>query len=74
MVDAINQIGHVMGLATVAESVESEAIMAKLRELGVTYAQGVGVGSPQRMYEVLGMTEARWEAVRAAVRGDMNGG
>ncbi|MEK6551221.1 MAG: EAL domain-containing protein, partial [Pseudomonadota bacterium] len=27
MVDAINQIGHVMGLATVAESVESEAIL-----------------------------------------------
>jgi len=68
MVDAINQIGHIMGLATVAESVESTAILEIVREIGVTYAQGRGVGSPQRMFEVLGLTETHWERVRASAR------
>jgi diguanylate cyclase (GGDEF)-like protein/PAS domain S-box-containing protein len=53
MVDAINQIGHVMGLLTVAESVESNAILARLRELGVDYAQGYGVHVPIPLADVL---------------------
>ncbi len=46
MVDAINNIGHVMGLQTIAEFVENERILIKLREIGVDYAQGYGVGYP----------------------------
>ena len=53
MVDAINQIGHVMGLLTIAESVENSAILARLRELGVDYAQGFGVHVPMPLAEVL---------------------
>lgn len=53
MVDAINQIGHVMGLLTIAESVENSAILARLRELGVDYAQGFGVHVPAPLAEVL---------------------
>ncbi|MFM9434398.1 diguanylate cyclase (GGDEF)-like protein/PAS domain S-box-containing protein [Janthinobacterium sp. CG_23.3] len=44
MVKAINEVGHVMGLKTVAEYVEDEATLEVVRELGVDYAQGYAVG------------------------------
>ena len=44
MVKAINEVGHVMGLKTVAEYVEDAATLAVIRELGVDYAQGYAVG------------------------------
>ncbi|MEG0886688.1 MAG: EAL domain-containing protein [Janthinobacterium sp.] len=44
MVKAINEVGHVMGLKTVAEYVENDATLAIIRELGVDYAQGYAVG------------------------------
>ena len=47
MVQAINQVGHVMGLTTVAEFVESQAILDRLRVIGVDYAQGFGIARPQ---------------------------
>ena len=46
MVEAINNVGHVMGLKTIAEFVENEAILAKVREIGVDFAQGHFVGVP----------------------------
>lgn len=46
MVKSINEIGHFMGKKTVAEYVENKQILAKLREIGVDYAQGFGVGEP----------------------------
>lgn len=45
MVKAINEVGHVMGLKTVAEYVEDDATLAVIRELGIDYAQGYAVGS-----------------------------
>lgn len=45
MVKAINEVGHVMGLQTVAEYVEDAATLAVIRDLGVDYAQGYAVGS-----------------------------
>ncbi|HJW81920.1 MAG TPA: EAL domain-containing protein [Acidiferrobacterales bacterium] len=53
MVDAINQIGHVMGLTTIAESVENDAILQKLRKLGVDYAQGYGISEPVPLAQLL---------------------
>lgn len=47
MVDAINRIGHVMGLQTVAEFVENQAILDKLAELGVDFAQGYALHRPE---------------------------
>jgi EAL domain-containing protein (putative c-di-GMP-specific phosphodiesterase class I) len=47
MVEAINRIGQVMGIKTIAEYAESECIIDKLREMGVDYAQGYGVQAPQ---------------------------
>ena len=40
MVEAINQVGHVMGIRTIAEFVENDEILQHLREIGVDYAQG----------------------------------
>ncbi|KQQ30961.1 diguanylate cyclase [Duganella sp. Leaf126] len=47
MVRAINEVGHVMGLRTVAEYVENAATLAVVRELGLDYAQGYAVGTLQ---------------------------
>lgn len=44
MVKAINEVGHVMGIRTVAEYVEDDAILAQVRAIGVDYAQGYAVG------------------------------
>ena len=46
MVEAINQLGHVMGIGTIAECVESEEVVNHLRKLGVDFAQGYAMGSP----------------------------
>lgn len=51
MVKAINQIGHVMGIRTIAEFVESPAILDALRRIGVDYAQGFHVSEPRSMDE-----------------------
>jgi EAL domain-containing protein (putative c-di-GMP-specific phosphodiesterase class I) len=46
-VEAINQIGHVMGIQTIAECVENDAILEKIKALGVDYAQGYGIAKPR---------------------------
>jgi diguanylate cyclase (GGDEF)-like protein/PAS domain S-box-containing protein len=46
MVEAINHIGHTMGLRTIAEFVENDEILARLAELKVDFAQGYGIGKP----------------------------
>ncbi len=43
MVSAINKIGHDLGLKTIAEYAENDAILTRLEEIGVDYAQGYGV-------------------------------
>ncbi len=49
MVDAINRVGHVMGIKTIAEFVKDDAILTKLRELGVDFAQGFHIAMPEPM-------------------------
>ena len=68
MVDAINQIGHVMGITTVAESVEKAPILNKLREMGVDYAQGRGIDTPKPLHQILQLPEQEWDAVRVRAR------
>ncbi|MBI5329199.1 MAG: EAL domain-containing protein [Betaproteobacteria bacterium] len=46
MVASINHLGHVMGLATIAEFVENEDIRQRLQELGINYAQGYAIAAP----------------------------
>ncbi|NWG39034.1 MAG: EAL domain-containing protein [Hydrogenophilaceae bacterium] len=47
MVEAIHRIGQQVGLKTVAEYVESEAVMACLRKIGVDFAQGSYLHRPE---------------------------
>lgn len=46
LVQAINQIGHTLGLETIAEYVENDHTTALLGEIGVDYAQGYGIERP----------------------------
>lgn len=50
MVEAITQVGHAMGIKTVAERVESAEVLACLAEIGVEYAQGEYIASPQSVH------------------------
>lgn len=52
MVEAINNIGHLMGLKTVAEFVESQDVVDKLKTLGVDYAQGYHFGQPMPLSDI----------------------
>jgi EAL domain-containing protein (putative c-di-GMP-specific phosphodiesterase class I) len=53
MVKSINEIGHIMGMKTIAEFVENDEIKGMLREIGVNYAQGYGIGKPRQFQGVL---------------------
>jgi diguanylate cyclase (GGDEF)-like protein/PAS domain S-box-containing protein len=46
IVEAINRIAHVMGIGTVAEYVENNDILLKLKQMGIDYAQGYGIARP----------------------------
>lgn len=53
MVKAINEIGHVMQLETIAEFVENDEILQKLAEIGVDFVQGYGIGKPAPIDDIL---------------------
>ncbi len=55
MVEAINRVGHVMSLQTVAEGVESEASVRKLRKIGVDYAQGYALAGVVAIEDLAGV-------------------
>ena len=59
MVKSINDIGHVMGMKTIAEFVENGAIRRMLRDLRVDYAQGYDIGRPLPFEEILDLQETR---------------
>jgi diguanylate cyclase (GGDEF)-like protein len=54
VVKSINDVAHVMGKLTIAEFVHSEAVLEKLKELGVDYAQGYWLGRPRSLGEDTG--------------------
>jgi EAL domain-containing protein (putative c-di-GMP-specific phosphodiesterase class I) len=47
IVEAVHHVGHMMGLKTIAEWVESRAVLLKLRQIGVDYGQGYALGHPR---------------------------
>jgi diguanylate cyclase (GGDEF)-like protein len=52
MARSINDLAHFLGQKTIAESVENDQIVAKLRDIGVDYLQGWGIGRPKPLAEV----------------------
>ncbi|HEY0767577.1 MAG TPA: EAL domain-containing protein [Steroidobacteraceae bacterium] len=53
MVRAIAQLARSMGIITVAEYIETEAIGTRIAELGVDYGQGFAIGKPIPFAELL---------------------
>jgi diguanylate cyclase (GGDEF)-like protein/PAS domain S-box-containing protein len=49
IVDSINRISHILGMRTVAESVEDATILARITELGLDYAQGYFIAEPEAL-------------------------
>ena len=54
MVRSIHQIGHLTGKQTIAEFAENQEILGMLRTLGVDYAQGYAIATPQRVMKLAG--------------------
>jgi diguanylate cyclase (GGDEF)-like protein/PAS domain S-box-containing protein len=52
MVEAISKVGRALGSATVAECVESEAVLAELKRIGVDFAQGFYLAHPRPIAEM----------------------
>lgn len=57
MVAAINEVGHIMGIETIAEYVENDQIVKKLQDLDVDYAQGYGIEQPKPLIQALSLDE-----------------
>lgn len=53
IVESINDIAHVIGVKTIAEFVENDRTLKVLREIGIDYAQGYGIGRPIPLTDVL---------------------
>lgn len=52
MTKSINDLAHFLGQKTVAECVENLEIVPALREIGIDYLQGWGIGMPRELHEV----------------------
>jgi len=49
IVDAINRISHILGMQTVAESVEDAEALEKITALGIDFAQGYFIAEPEAL-------------------------
>jgi Amt family ammonium transporter len=47
MVGAINEVGHALGLRTIAEGAEDPETVSELERLGIDFAQGFTLGGPR---------------------------
>ncbi len=50
-IEAINRVAKSIGVKTIAELVENEETITKLREVGIDYAQGFGIAQPRPLQE-----------------------
>lgn len=54
LASALNQVGHILGLRTIGAEAEDRDVIAGLREVGVDFAQGFGVGRPEPFDDAIG--------------------
>ena len=52
-VRAIQRVSKVIGISTIAEMVESDDSLARLRTVGVDYVQGFGIAPPQPFFRMI---------------------
>jgi diguanylate cyclase (GGDEF)-like protein/PAS domain S-box-containing protein len=55
IVAAVNEIGQLLGIATIAEEVDSKPVLERLRALGIGYAQGHAVATPEPLADSDGL-------------------
>jgi diguanylate cyclase (GGDEF)-like protein len=53
MAKSINDLAHFLGQRTVAECVENLEVVPSLREIGIDFLQGWGVGMPRPLSEII---------------------
>jgi diguanylate cyclase (GGDEF)-like protein len=53
MAKSINDLAHFLGQRTIAECVESLEVVPSLREIGIDFLQGWGVGMPRPLSEII---------------------
>jgi diguanylate cyclase (GGDEF)-like protein/PAS domain S-box-containing protein len=53
LASALNEVGHVLGLRTIGVHVENRRVLGRLRQLGVDFAQGFGIGRPEPLEDAL---------------------
>jgi EAL domain-containing protein (putative c-di-GMP-specific phosphodiesterase class I) len=53
IVRSIHALAHEFGARTIAEYVEDATILAQIRNIGIDYAQGFGIGEPRPLDRVL---------------------
>ena len=54
IVEAVNGVAKVQGIRTLAEQVEKQEILDRLRSIGVDYAQGYAIEEPIPISNCLG--------------------
>ena len=59
MVKAINDIGHTVGVCTIAEFIETREVRERLSALGVDYGQGHCIALPRPVEELLASRQPR---------------
>ncbi|MDH3533406.1 MAG: EAL domain-containing protein, partial [Gammaproteobacteria bacterium] len=65
MVKAIREVGHAMGIKTIAERVETRQVLEKLGALGVEFAQGYYIARPMSVKSFEPWTSSRFSQLRA---------
>ena len=59
VVRSVVSVARAMGLRTIAEFVERDSLTGLLRDYGVDYGQGYGLGKPRPLDELLGAGQGR---------------
>jgi EAL domain-containing protein (putative c-di-GMP-specific phosphodiesterase class I) len=65
MVESISHVSREMGIQTVAEFVESEALLQRVREMGIDFAQGYAVDKPQPLNQAIPKAPDKVESAHA---------
>ncbi len=66
MVESINSMAHLLEIRTIAESVDGEAAIEKLKSIGIDYAQGYYLGDLVKLDDLgsiessIGITELQF--------------
>ncbi len=64
MVESINSMAHLLEIRTIAESVDNETAIARLKSIGVDYAQGYYLGDLVQLEEVGGSFDIRQSEIQ----------